>query len=139
MCNTAQQTAHNRLSVPLERVSPDIDLSKIPDSTLGMHFNLSTVKYALIIIDDSHLSVLVTALRTVYQWFPLGIHLGLSYSDLKKVEANERGQVEMCKINMLDMWLKGSEEKCSKRVLESALSQLASAPQPLLPNMSGEL
>ena len=75
-------------------------------------------------IDDSHLSVLVTALSTVYQWFPLGIHLGLSHPTLKTIEENQRGQVERCKIDMLDMWLKGSEENRSKHVLQNALKQL---------------
>ena len=79
-----------------------------------------------ITIDDSHLSVLVTALSTVYQWFPLGIHLGLSFSTLKIIEKNQRGEVEMCRINMLDTWLKGPEEKRSKNVLQFALHQLSS-------------
>ena len=75
-------------------------------------------------IDNSHLSVLVTALTTVYQWFPLGIHLGLSHPTLKTIEENNMRQVERCRIDMLDMWLKGSEENRSKQVLQSALKQL---------------
>ena len=73
--------------------------------------------------------MLVTALSTVYQWFPLGIHLDLSYFDLKMIEANEMRQVEMCKINMLAMWLKGPEEKRSKQFLQDALKQLTQSPQ----------
>ena len=73
--------------------------------------------------------MLVTALSTVYQWFPLGIHLGLTYSDLKSIEANEMRQVEMCKINMLALWLNGPEEKRSKRFLQNALEQLTKFPQ----------
>ena len=78
-----------------------------------------------IITDDSHLSVLVAALSSVHQWFPLGIHLGLSYPTLKTIEQNERGQVEMCRIEMLDVWLKGPEEKRSKYYLQLALQQLS--------------
>ena len=75
--------------------------------------------------DDSHLSVLVTALSSVYQWFSLGIHLGLSYSTLKTIELNHGGQVERCRIEMLNVWLKGPEEKRSKHYLQVALRQLS--------------
>ena len=75
--------------------------------------------------DDTHLSVLVAALSSVHQWFLLGIHLGLSHSTLKTIQQNERGQVEMCRIEMLDVWLKGPEEKRSKYYLQLALQQLS--------------
>ena len=68
--------------------------------------------------------MLVTALSTVYQWLPLGIHLGLSYSKLKVIDVNQRGQIEMCKIDMLAMWLQGPEEKRNKQILKKALQQL---------------
>ena len=66
----------------------------------------------------------MTVLSTVYQWFPLGIHLGLSLPTLKTIEENQRGQVERCRIDMLDMWLKGPEEKRTKQCLKFALQQL---------------
>ena len=66
----------------------------------------------------------MAALSKVYQWFPLGIHLGLDYFDLKTIDQNQRGQVEMCRIDMLAMWLKGPEEKCNKYFLQDALNQL---------------
>ena len=69
--------------------------------------------------------MLVTALSTVYQWFLLGIHLGLSYPDLKVIDGNQRGQIQMCKIDMLAMWLKGPEEKRNKEFLKIALHQLS--------------
>ena len=69
--------------------------------------------------------MLVTALSTVYQWLPLGIYLGLSYSILKTIEVTNRRDVEMCMIEMLDTWLKrGPEKNCSKQVLQNALKQL---------------
>ena len=95
------------------------------------------VSFHSLTIDDSHLSVLVTALSTVYQWFPLGIHLGLSHPTLKTIEENQRGQVERCKIDMLDLWLKGPEDKRTKHFLQNTLQQLV--PQVVLspsPNTS---
>ena len=68
--------------------------------------------------------MLLTALSTVYQWFLLGIHLGVSYSKLKVIEGNQRGQIEMCKMDMLAMWLQGPEEKRNKQFLKKALQQL---------------
>ena len=73
--------------------------------------------------------MLVTALSTVYQWFPLGIHLGLSYSRLKVIETSEMRQVEMCKINMLAVWLNGPEKQRTKKFLQDALNQLNQSPQ----------
>ena len=90
-----------------------------------MHLTFQHVSlHSLTIIDNSHLSLLVAALSTVYQWFPLGIHLDLSHSDLKTIDQNQRGQVEMCRIDMLAMWLKGAEKKCNKQFLQDALKQL---------------
>ena len=90
-----------------------------------MNEQCNCVLLTSIITDDSHLSVLVAALRSVHQWFPLGIHLGLSCPTLKIIEQNERGQVERCRIEMLDVWLKGPEEKRSKHYLQLALQQLS--------------
>ena len=109
-------------------------MSEVPEGTLGICNNkllaIANLLHVLLIIaiDDSHLSVVTTALSTVYQWFQLGIHLGLSFSTLKTIEINERGNVEMCRISMLDTWLKSPEEKRSKNVLQSALKQLAHDP-----------
>ena len=77
----------------------------------------------------SHLSVLVTALRRVRKWFPLGIHLGLSYSTLKIIEPDYHD--EGCIIEMLVMWLRGPEEKRNKQFLQRALQRLTTS-QPVL-------
>ena len=68
--------------------------------------------------------MLVTALSRVYQWFPLGIRLGLSFSTLKTIEQNQMKEVEMCRRNMLDTWLKGPVETRNKQILLSALQLL---------------
>ena len=91
---------------------------------------------SILTIDNSHLSVLVTALSTVYQWFPLGIHLGLNFSLLKIVEEDCKGVVESCKIEMLVYWLKSSEN-CNKQLLQNALKQLTPQPQ-LVSTSAGE-
>ena len=86
---------------------------------------INCVSIKRITTDDSHMSVLLTALSSVHQWFSLGIHLGLSSPTLYTIEENRRGQVERCRIDMLDVWLKGPEEKRSKYCLQLALQQLS--------------
>ena len=76
--------------------------------------------------DHSHLSLLVAALNTVYQWFELGLHLGLSYSALNTIEENRRGKVEMCRIDVLAKWLDDLEKNRNKQFLQSALQKLYS-------------
>ena len=83
----------------------------------------------------SHLLVLDIALRTVYQWFPLGMYLGLSHLTLKTIERLQ--QVESCRMEMLATWLlKGPEEKRNKQVLQNALEQLTPLVLSLPPNTS---
>ena len=48
---------------------------------------------------------LIKELRGVVDWFQLGIHLGIDHSDLKKIEADCRGNVERCKAEMLSLWI----------------------------------
>ena len=84
-------------------------------------------------IDKSHLSVLLTALNTVYQWFPLGIHLGLTYSTLRMIENDEMQCVEKCKISMLLEWLGCPDEsKRTKQLLQNALKQILPQAQLIL-------
>ena len=121
------QSVSSSPSVPVEEPALVVDLSEIPDGTLSkinVFYYLFCYDHHSLTIDDSHLSVLVTALSTMYQWFSLGIHLGVSYSKLKVIEGNQRGQIEMCKIDMLAMWLQGPEEKRNKKFLEKALQRL---------------
>ena len=86
------QSVSSSPSVPVEEPVLVADFSENPDGTLGteVYFNIYFTMIIILTIDDSHyLSVLVTALSTVYQWFPLGIHLGLSYSKLKVSSVKE--------------------------------------------------
>ena len=80
--------------------------------------------------------MLETALSTVYQWFPLGIHLGLSHPTLKTIEENQMRQVDRGRIDMLAMWLKGSEENRNKQVLQNALRKLTPQLSSVPPNTS---
>ena len=38
-------------------------------------------------------------------WFVYGVMLGVPVSQLKKIKSNHQGDVELCKIDMLQYWL----------------------------------
>ena len=68
--------------------------------------------------------MLMEALKFVYQWFLLGIYLGMKYSVLMNIKRND-GLLEMCKRSMLSLWLGCPDEtKRSKQLLQNALKQV---------------
>ena len=63
----------------------------------------------------------MTALVSVVDWFTLGVYLGVEYHTLKKIEKEHKNEIDRCKIDMLEAWLKNSEEACTKHQLSTAL------------------
>ena len=51
------------------------------------------------------LQQLLKALKTVENWFVFGVMLRVSVSQLKKIKSSCQGDVELCKIEMLQYWL----------------------------------
>ena len=80
-------------------------------------------------IDTSHLPVLLTALWQVYQWFDLGLQLGVPYHSLKEIEKEQRGGVRDSKREMLVAWLQGQGGEPSKQFLVTALRRCKMADQ----------
>ena len=67
--------------------------------------------YAVIAMSDHELpplthSVLVRELDGIAKWDILGIHLGLSTSDIREIERDHRGDTARQRMEMLDKWLK---------------------------------
>ena len=48
---------------------------------------------------------LLEELKDVDNWFVLGIFLGVPVKQLQKIESSHRGDLERCKIDMLQYWL----------------------------------
>ena len=71
-----------------------------------------------------HLAVLLTALKQVYQWFNLGLQLGVPYHTLKSIEREERERVEDSKREMLAAWLNGQGGEPRKQFLVTALRNI---------------
>ena len=76
-------------------------------------------------IDMSHMAVIVSALKEIqFQWFPLGIHLGLDYHTLKEIEM-ESSLIWNYFCHMLGKWLSCPDEsKHNKQLLQNALKRL---------------
>ena len=50
------------------------------------------------------LKKVVADLKDVTEWFLLGISLGIDSNDLKKIESKFKGDIERCKVEMLQFW-----------------------------------
>ena len=76
--------------------------------------------HSLTVDVDENMLELLTALYEVQQWWlPLGMHLGLSHSELYDIELHCHHMPDMlCK------WLEGPIEKRNKQFLQDALKQL---------------
>ena len=44
-------------------------------------------------------------LKTVNDWQSLGLELGLLYPTLKRIDGEQRGVIDKCKMEMLEAWL----------------------------------
>ena len=76
-------------------------------------------------VDKSNWKELLKGLfEVLHQWFPLGMHLGLSHYELQDFEIRFNRQVLQCMAYMLFKWLQGPIEKRNKQYLQDALKQL---------------
>ncbi|XP_019862947.1 PREDICTED: uncharacterized protein LOC109591723 [Amphimedon queenslandica] len=72
-------------------------------------------------LDSSHFRIIFNFLKNFNNWFELGIHLGLMPSALKEIENDFQRQERRCKIEMIQLWLDGSD--ASKSSLMEALKR----------------
>ena len=69
------------------------------------------------------------ALRNLADWQSLGLALGLLYSTLERIENEQYGAIEKCKIKMISAWLQ-RQDNVSKNgdpswlVLQAALVEI---------------
>ena len=103
---------------------PSVDLSQVPDDTLGefllnIHdnwwwFSIPPSSFSSSSSSSStelpQLPLLLTTLKQVHQWFNLGLHLGVPYHTPKTIEREQRGGVEDSKRELLAAWLQGQGE-----------------------------
>ena len=85
--------------------------------------------YYVLITAENDLCDVLTAIRDLVHWKELGLQLGLLYSSLEKIDLEQRGRIDSCKINMLSAWLQQQDNVSQKgvpswSVLRAALQRM---------------
>ena len=65
-------------------------------------------------IDD--LACVNKFLKNVVDWQPLGLELGLLYPTLKRIKKEQQGDINDCKMEMLEAWLQQQDNVCKTGV-----------------------
>lgn len=65
------------------------------------------------------LKALTNELKSVWNWYTLGVNLDLSYSLLKRIERSCLGDSERCRIEMLDHWLQNTTNPTWEAVIKA--------------------
>ena len=65
------------------------------------------------------------SLKTLVDWQPLGLALGLLYHTLKKIENDHRDKTDKCKMEMLAAWLQQLDHVPQKGVPSWSVLQAA--------------
>lgn len=63
-------------------------------------------------------------LKDITKWFDLGLALGLHYKALKKIETEQRDNIDKCLREMLAIWLQQEVDVSSWSLLKSALENI---------------
>ena len=71
----------------------------------------------------------LTVIQDLVNWKKLGLQLGLLLSTLEKIDHEQRGMIDNCKIYMLSAWLKQQDNVSQKgnpswSVLKAALKRI---------------
>ena len=72
---------------------------------------------------------MLAEIRDANRWKELGLQLGLLYSSLEKIDLEQRGRIDSCKIAMLSAWLQQQDNVSqkgipSRSVLRAALQRM---------------
>ena len=85
--------------------------------------------YYVLITAENDLRDVLTVIRDLIDWKELGLQLGLLYPTLKRIDLEQRGIINSCKIEMLSTWLQQQDDVSQKgipswSVLRNALKQI---------------
>ena len=61
-------------------------------------------------------------MRSLTDWWGLGLEIGLDYADLERIDQNKSGDVDKCKTAMIHHWLQSGA--ATKTTLVAALKAL---------------
>ena len=74
-------------------------------------------------VDLPTLVQLLEELKMVDNWFLFGVYLGVPVDQLRKIKSSQQGEIELCKVDMLQYWLDNSVNTSWKEVAR-ALEQM---------------
>ena len=72
--------------------------------------------YYVLITAENDLCDMLAEIRSVNHWKELGLQLGLLYSSLERMDIEQRGRIDSCKIAMLSAWLQQQDNVTQKGV-----------------------
>ena len=90
---------------------------------------MKSVYFMYSFLAENYLCDVFAAIRDLVLWKELGLQLGLLYSSLKKIDLEQRGRIDSCKIAMLSAWLQQQDNVTQKgvpswSVLRAALQRM---------------
>lgn len=62
---------------------------------------------------------MINALKNIVEWKLLGVQLEINASNLKEIEANNRGQVANCKCDLVQLWLESDVTSSWKKLIDA--------------------
>ena len=78
------------------------------------------------------LAAILDAVHDVVSWKKLGLKLNIYKATLEKIDSNKRGDIDECKSDMFDCWLRWvdgvTEQTCTWRCLAAALRAVDQEP-----------
>ena len=62
---------------------------------------------------------ILNAIKDVVNWKSLGTQLGIEASKIKEIDANNRGQVESCRWDLITSWLQSDVSSSWKKLIDA--------------------
>ena len=100
--------------------------TQLPTATAGvsgdLYGTLSELRlgacpcYYVLITAENDLCDVLAVIRDLNDWKDLGLQLGLLYPTMKRIDIEQRGIINSCKIDMLSAWLQRQDHVPQKGV-----------------------
>ena len=106
---------------------PTATATQLPTATAGvsgdLYRTLSELQqlgecpcYYVLITAENDLCDVLAVIRDLNDWKDLGLQLGLVYPTMKRIDIEQRGIINSCKIDMLSAWLQRQDHVPQKGV-----------------------
>ena len=72
--------------------------------------------YYVLVTAENDLCDVLAVIHVINKWNELGLQLGLLYPTLEKIDIEQRGRIDNCKIAMVSAWLQQQDNVSQKGV-----------------------